>query len=428
MTQNQVTLRQAMFETRQGQPGRALQLWKALLERDVHNGPAHHICGLLNLKLKQFSDAEYHLRKAVESEPENWEYHKDLGAAIESRKGVDAGINHFRRSILDCRTNPDMYVILAGQLLSKGSVLAAFDACEAALRIDGNYVSAWLERSRALAHMGMLDSAGASLAMARYLAPDLVGSATPEWARPYSYLWSAPRPVPVLGASRIAVCMTGSCETLEYTWHNQRTNLFDRLGTADLYMTVTDDGHASWARKLKPNELQIHKARTLDTTPFQFAWRSSRWEDSLEETLQEWVQMKSVYHLMESSGKEYDAVIYLRTDSWFVRPFPDVERLDTAIVHVPHQDLRGGVNDRFAFGSFRDMESYLLRWDSVCQDPSLLAKSPQRCLMRHLVQAGALPVLDPRMEMRVAEVVGGRMILKALDWASVSTDFDAFTT
>ena len=54
MNENQVTLRQALYETRNGDPARALQMWQEILDRDEHNGPGHHICGLLSMKLEEF--------------------------------------------------------------------------------------------------------------------------------------------------------------------------------------------------------------------------------------------------------------------------------------------------------------------------------------------------------------------------------------
>ena len=69
--------------------------------------------------------------------------------------------------------------------------MAALDAADAALRLDHTFVNA-IRGSRALVNLKHLDSAGASFAMARYLEPQCGAGPTPDWARQYSYLWSAP--------------------------------------------------------------------------------------------------------------------------------------------------------------------------------------------------------------------------------------------
>lgn len=416
MAENQVTLRQALFETRNGDPKRALTLWQAIIERDVHNGPARHISGLLCMKLEEFADAEKHFREAVRAQPENWEYHKDLGMAIEARKGVQASIDHFRRSIFDCRTNPDMYVVLASQLLAKKSYLAALDAVEASLRMEPTYVDAWLLRSRALVHINDLDSAGASLAMARFLDPDRANGPTPDWARAYSFLWSAPRRAPRLGAGRVAICMSGSCEALQYTVNNVRTHLLDRIPNADLFVVAFDDGHAQHVEQLNPRGLEVGVEPILATEPFRQAHLRSGSQTSLKTTLNHLQARKQVGALMGKHSTNYDAVIYIRPDAWMKTPFPEVSRLDLAVLRTPHQDLRGGLNGCFAVGSFEDMGVYLNQIDAVLEKPERLAMGRERSLMRHLIQSGVIPVLDPRLETRVVCVEGGRMVLQAPDW------------
>ena len=86
MNENQVTIRQALYETRNGDPERALAMWREIIERDEHVGPAHHVSGLLCMKLELFPDAEFHFRRAVAAQPENWDYHKDLGMAVEGEQ------------------------------------------------------------------------------------------------------------------------------------------------------------------------------------------------------------------------------------------------------------------------------------------------------------------------------------------------------
>lgn len=416
MTENNVTLRQALFETRNGPPERALGFWETILERDEHNGPAHHIAGLLCMKLERFADAEHHFRRAVLSQSDNWEYQKDLGMAIESRKGVQASIDHFRRSIMDCKTNPDMYVILASQLRSKGSHLAALDAADAALRIDHTYVEGWVERSRAQHALGYHSAAGASFAMARYLEPEVDLGPTPEWANAYSFLWSAPVRRPKLGAKRIAVCMTGDCEVLQYTSVNLQKNLFERLETYDLFIVARDDGFSKYAERLQPTSMIVGHELAMPEGRFELAHARSGTNLPLQPTLQHYNALKRVSQLMDTVDTTYDAVVYLRTSAWLKEPIPDVARLDLSVVHTPHQDTRSGINDRYAIGSFHDMDVYLNQFDAMVQHPERLAYGPERALMRHLIQSGVLPVFDARLEMRVARMDQGRMVLQAPDW------------
>ena len=411
MTENTVTLRQALFETRNGPPARALEFWEAILERDAHNGPAHHIAGLLCMKLERFADAEHHFRRAVLSQSDNWEYQKDLGMAIESRKGIQASIDHFRRSIMDCKTNPDMYVILASQLRSKGSHLAALDAADAALRIDHSYVPGWVERTHAQHALGYDTAAGASFAMARYLDPTVDLGPTPDWARAYSFLWTAPSRRPKLGAERIAVCMTGDCEVLQYTAVNLQKNLFERLGDHDLYVVARDDGYTKYAERLSPTSMIVGHELPMPEGRFELAHARSGTNLPLQPTLQHYNAMKRVSQLMDTVDTAYDAVIYLRTSAWFEGTGSRHLSFSLSVVHTPHQDTRGGVNDRYAIGSFHDMDVYLNQFDALVQHPERLAYGPER-VNAALDQSGVVPIFDARLEMRVAKALDqGRMVL-----------------
>jgi tetratricopeptide (TPR) repeat protein len=416
MNENKVTLRQALYETRNGDPKRALEMWREIIDRDEHLGPAHHVCGLLSMKLEAFADAEFHFRKAVSAHPDNWDYHKDLGMAVEARKGLQASIDHFRRVIMDCRSNPEMYVILANQLIGKGSYLAALDAADAALRMDHTSVTAWLERSRALVHLNYMGSAGASLAMARHLDPVYSPGATPDWARAYSFMWSAPNRAPKLGAESVAICLTGSCEMLKYTTFNLRGNLLDRLPGADLFVVTPDDGAAHFAERLNPVGLNVRVHRPIPEDRFVAAHRRSGTQRPLQAWLQQLGDMKAVSDLMDTVEEAYDAVVYVQSNVWLQHAFPDISRLDLSVVHTPHQDLRGGLNTGFAVGSYGDMDVYLTQLDVIAQSPERLALGPEGALMRHLIQSGVIPVLDPRLEMRLSQFQSGRMVLQPPDW------------
>ena len=215
---------------------------------------------------------------------------------------------------------------------------------------DHTFVNAWLERSRALVRLKHLDSAGASFAMARYLEPQCGAGPTPDWARQYSYLWSAPPRTPRLGAQRVAVCLTGSCEVLQYTSHNLRSNLFDFLPDYDLFVAARDDGHADRAERLKPTELVVVQEDAVVETPFQLAHARNTNDPSHQATLQHLLELKQVGQLMNAKHANYDAVVYVTTSAWLKNRFPDVSRLDLSVVHTPW-DLRGGINDRFAVGA-----------------------------------------------------------------------------
>jgi len=52
------------------------------VEEDQNNPACHHLYGLILVELKQFSQAEAHLRKALSQDPMNGEYHYALGAML----------------------------------------------------------------------------------------------------------------------------------------------------------------------------------------------------------------------------------------------------------------------------------------------------------------------------------------------------------
>jgi len=365
------------------------------------------------MQLKQMVQAEQHLRRAAALDPESWDFQKDLGACIEARKGVNEAIRHFRRVILSCRTNPDMYVILAGQLLAKAAPLAALDACEAALRLDGRYVHGWLERCRSLTQLRMFNAAGASLAMARHLHFGCDTGETPEWAKPYSFWWTAPPRTPRKGAMRAAVCMTGHCQALEFTIHNLQTNVLDPLGNPDIFIYAVDDEHSILAERLNPTMLVTKRDDNVDEQAFRPHWSAAR---PLQGYLQHLRSLQRVNQMREDHGETYDAVVFVRPDGWFLRPIPNLATLDLSMVHVPHQDLKDGINDRFAIGSTQDMSAYLSRYETLMKSPQLAARSPENFLMHHLVSSNVMPTLNPAVEARVARVVHGRMMLDPIDW------------
>ena len=70
---------------------------------------------------------------------------------------------------------------------------------------------------------------------------------------------------------------------------------------------------------------------------------------------------------MEEKGEQYDLYISCRVDSYYIHEmnydlFQDCTDKD---IYIPYLDDWGGVNDRFAIGNFKAMETYMSLYDEI---------------------------------------------------------------
>lgn len=119
--------------------------------------------GLTLLERHSYREAESFLEAAIKSEPRRWEAHNGLGLiAIEDERFPQA-IGHYEDALRSHPQDAQLLTNLGYARFQNKDWQGALSACDAALRLDSRYESAWLNRGLVLARMGRDKEALASL-------------------------------------------------------------------------------------------------------------------------------------------------------------------------------------------------------------------------------------------------------------------------
>ena len=119
-------------------------------------------------------------------------------------------------------------------------------------------------------------------------------------------------------------------------------------------------------REMVQNQDVFDKSITLET----YKKHGDPWSDnykSLRNLLRQLNSLQQVTNLWVSEGKQYDAVIYLRPDLYYVAPFP-IAQLKECIeakerqIYTPGWHKWKGLNDRLAMGKPEIMQIYGTRF------------------------------------------------------------------
>lgn len=170
---------------------------------------------------------------------------------------------------------------------------------------------------------------------------------------------------------KTALCFTGTCRSLEYTYENIRRHLLETI-EADIFLLIADNPHAHKVHEYftlpQTKKLIVEAEPDYDLTGLQFR---AGWPPPTTTTQIYYKMIKSrqrcdeiLKTYEEEVGEEYERVIFSRLD---VKYFNDVgtliEKIDLNNLYVPdfHNTFGGainGYNDRFAVSNRKNMHIY----------------------------------------------------------------------
>ncbi len=212
------TYRMLWDEWRKGDRSRLLELYQAgdatgaakvahrILDRDPHNGDAHHVLGLLAYQDKRLTDADRHLQAAINCTPHQAQLHanraailrkqgcladaetaartalklepnsvpalNNLGNILRDAGRYDEGAEQFRAAVRLAPDFADAWVNLAWLLSLAGHAQQAEDAARHAIACAPENADAYNNLGLALMRQGRLADAEAALRQALALRPD----------------------------------------------------------------------------------------------------------------------------------------------------------------------------------------------------------------------------------------------------------------
>ena len=188
----------------------------------------------------------------------------------------------------------------------------------------------------------------------------------------------------------IAICFFGLTRSLKVTYPTITTQIFSVLRAHkirwDTYVHTYDLTELTNRRSkevkctLDPNEYKllepfremVQNQQVFDAsiTLNTYTKHGDPWCDkykSLQNLLRQLNSLQQVTNLWVSEGKQYDAVIYLRPDLYYVAPFP-IAQLKECIeakerqIYTPSWHKWKGLNDRLAMGKPEIMQIYGTRF------------------------------------------------------------------
>lgn len=167
----------------------------------------------------------------------------------------------------------------------------------------------------------------------------------------------------------IAICFTGQCRSLEYTYDSINSKILQPLkkyaDRVDIFAYVAENRNSYKFKKYFKEyaDLKIEPDKQIDTS---FIIRHD------QRGMQGYMQMLNGYYQVnkmrqeyqKEKGLKYDAVIRARLDVEFVDDIPDIRNLDLQKMYIPdfhswsHVTAIGGCNDRFAIANEENINHY----------------------------------------------------------------------
>ena len=165
---------------------------------------------------------------------------------------------------------------------------------------------------------------------------------------------------------RTAVCVSGSCRSLDQTAQSIKDNVLKQLFHYDLFMYVPEDDYSHLAQRLDPTVLEVAPDQPIDEAGLVHG-KNCRLKTGVQSYLQQLYGLKRCNSLRcEYEAQHeivYDCVIRCRPDLMFLSPLQKVETLDLRYLYVPDFHHFDGLNDRFALGRPTYMNRYLNKLD-----------------------------------------------------------------
>jgi hypothetical protein len=176
---------------------------------------------------------------------------------------------------------------------------------------------------------------------------------------------------------KTAVCFSGQCRALQYTYLNLKHYLIDNLGDCDVFIHACKDKYSDdnelFLDYLEPTILVLEEDKKIDDVGIKHQQRTH----NVQEYLQMITSWKSSNDLRLQYEKEknikYDRVIRTRLDIKLFDPFPrEINEYDLNYLYVPDFHsfacVQGkGRNDRFAFGNSKNITIYSNMIDNIRQ-------------------------------------------------------------
>lgn len=218
---------------------------------------------------------------------------------------------------------------------------------------------------------------------------------------------------------KAAICFSGQCRALEYTYFNLKEYLIDRVsksfGCCDVFIHAAIDEYSAGLedciQELNPTKVVMEEDKYINEIGLKC--------HPLQRSLQQYLQMLNSWKQadllrlqhQEEYGFEYDFVIRTRLDIRLFEPFKIehyISRIDIEkCIYVPdfHSFAGvqgGGCNDRFAFGNSKNISVYSKMFDYVRQysDEGLYLHA-ETCLYYHLdrqkIKYNLLPIRFTRV-------------------------------
>jgi len=171
---------------------------------------------------------------------------------------------------------------------------------------------------------------------------------------------------------KTAICLSGTCRSLEHTYKNIKENLIDAVEDCDVFMMVPKNPSSYKSLKylnipqLKKLSIEEEKENNISGLKFLPGWppeRSSK-EIYIKMIISRYLLGLMVKQYETTHSVNYDRIIFSRMDINF---FSNVERvinnLNLETLYIPdfHNNYGGavdGYNDRFAVSNKENMYTY----------------------------------------------------------------------
>ena len=180
---------------------------------------------------------------------------------------------------------------------------------------------------------------------------------------------------------KTAVCFTGQCRSLEFTYDNIKENLINCLGDCDIFGYIAENASSHKAVKyLNFTELAVRADPVLDLDEIRHMQAPSR--GGINGYMQMLYGMKKCLEMVKDYEKkhdmQYERIIRSRLDVKYFNKLEssfDLYEIDKYIYtpdfHCWSVVQGAGHNDRFAVGNRENMSIYLSEFDYIKQYSSL---------------------------------------------------------
>jgi Flp pilus assembly protein TadD len=158
-TQTRIRYKIGQLFLKKGLPEDALREFHAILKKDAQDALAHEGAGQALLRMDNLSEAEKHLRLALQLNPELWQSHNFLGIMYDRQKRFEAAMAEYHAAIA---LQPEAWLLLNNLGMSyyyNGAYEKAVDAFRAARKIAPSQTKISNNLGLALGKMGRYQEA-----------------------------------------------------------------------------------------------------------------------------------------------------------------------------------------------------------------------------------------------------------------------------